>query len=125
MANYTNMVSSNQKKSREMETLAIGTIKEMLEDGEKVTVAELVKRTGCCRAYFYTNEEVRKALEFAREEQTGKVFIKPQKTILDNAIAHENEILKLRVTSLQLKLEAEIAKNTKRSDEEFDLISQL
>lgn len=43
MANYTNMVSTNQKRARKLKTLAINAINEMVTDGEKVTVAELVK----------------------------------------------------------------------------------
>lgn len=125
MANYTNMVTSNQKKSRDLQTLAIGAINEMVADGEKISVAELVNRTGCCRAYFYTNKEVNKALEIAREKQTGKIFIKPQKAILDEATKRENELLRQRIMILEqtnLQLNNKLIKQT---DDEFNQIQQL
>ena len=125
MANYTNMVSTNQKRARELETLAINAINEMITDVEKVTVAELVKRTGCCRAYFYTNKEVAKALEIAREKQTGQIFIKPQKAILDEATRRENELLRQKIMILEqanLQLNKQLIKQT---DDEFDMIQQL
>lgn len=125
MANYTNMVSTNQKRARELETLAINAINEMVTDGEKVTVAELVKRTGCCRAYFYTNKEVSKALEIAREKQTGQIFIKPQKAILDEAIKKENEFLKQKIIILQLQIEQANKNKQAKADREFDQIAQL
>lgn len=125
MANYTNMVSTNQKRARELETLAINAINEMVTDGEKVTVAELVKRTGCCRAYFYTNKEVAKALEIAREKQTGQIFIKPQKAILDEATRKENEFLKQQIQLLKLELVQANKAKLARADREFDQITQL
>lgn len=125
MANYTNMVSTNQKRGRELETLAINAINEMVTDGEKVTVAELVKRTGCCRAYFYTNKEVAKALEIAREKQTGQIFIKPQKAILDEAIRKENELLKNKIEFLQLQIVQANKEKLAKADREFDQIAQL
>ena len=125
MANYTNMVSTNQKRGRELETLAINAINEMVTDGEKVTVAELVKRTGCCRAYFYTNKEVAKALEIAREKQTGQIFIKPQKAILDEAIRKENELLKNKIEFLQLQIVQANKEKLAKADREFNQIAQL
>ena len=58
MANYTNMVKSNHDRSEAMLNLSLTTISEMVEDGEKVTVAELVRRTGFSRDYFYKNKDV-------------------------------------------------------------------
>lgn len=125
MANYTNMVTRNQKRSRDLQTLAIGAINEMVADGEKISVTELVNRTGCCRAYFYTNKEVNKALEIAREKQTGKIFIKPQKAILDEATKRENDLLRQRIMILEqanLQLNNKLIKQT---DDEFNQIQQL
>lgn len=58
MANYTNMVKSNHDRSEAMLNLSLTTISEMVEDGEKITVAELVRRTGFSRDYFYKNKDV-------------------------------------------------------------------
>ena len=125
MANYTNMVINNKKKHRDLATNAIGLINEMLDDGEKVTVAELVRRLGCCRAYFYTNEEVHNALIHAQELQTGKVFIKPQKAILDEATKRENTILKQKVAFLEQQLLQEKHNQKTKADQEFDQIANL
>lgn len=125
MAKYTNMVTTQKRKSRDLITTAIGEINQMLKDDEKVTVAELVKRTGCCRAFFYTNREVHEAFINAQEKQTGKIFVKPQKAILDEAIKKENIFLKQKIQKLEAELLQYKEKEQRNLDKEFDLIANL
>lgn len=94
MEKYEKMVELNKQRSREKIERAKREIQKMLSKNEEVTVAELVKRTGLSRIFFYNNQEVAQSLAEARGLQNGKTFIKPQKVILDKAM--ERELLKLQ-----------------------------
>lgn len=125
MANYTNMVKSNHDRSEAMLNLSLTTISEMVEDGEKVTVAELVRRTGFSRDYFYKNKDVHKALTNAISLQTGKVFINRKEESLLKATRRENELLKLKIISLEKNIETLTTELKKKSSSEFDLVNNL
>ena len=125
MANYTNMLKSNHDRSEDMLDLSLTTISEMVEDGEKVTVAELVRRTGFSRDYFYKNKDVHKALTNAISLQTGKVFINRKEESLLKATRRENELLKLKIISLEKNIETLTAELKKKSSSEFDLVNNL
>ena len=125
MSNYTNMVKSNHDRSEAMLNLSLTTISEMVEDGEKVTVAELVRRTGFSRDYFYKNKEVHDALTNAITLQTGKVFINRKEESLLKATRRENELLKLKIISLEKNIATLTAELKKKSSSEFDLVTNL
>ena len=125
MVNYTNMLKSNHDRSEAMLNLALTTISEMVEYGEKVTVAELVRRTGFSRDYFYKNKDVHKALTNAITLQTGKVFINRKEESLLKATRRENELLKLKIISLEKNIETLTAELKKKSSSEFDLVNNL
>ena len=46
----------------------------MVEEHDPVSISELMKRTGCSRTFFYTNEDVRKTYYNARSFQKGDSF---------------------------------------------------
>lgn len=125
MANYTNMLKSNHERYEAMLNLSLTTISEMLEDGEKVTVAELVKRTGFSRDYFYKNKEVHEALTHAITLQTGKVFVNKKEESLLKAVRRENELLKQKNIFLEKKIADLTAELAKRESSEFDLVNSL
>ena len=125
MANYTNMLKSNHDRSEDMLNLSLTTISEMVEDGEKVTVAELVRRTGFSRDYFYKNKDVHDALTNAITLQTGKVFINRKEESLLKATRRENELLKLKIISLEKNIATLTAELKKKSSSEFDLVNNL
>lgn len=125
MANYTNMLKSNHDRSEAMLNLSLTTIAEMVEDGEKVTVAELVRRTGFSRDYFYKNKDVHEALTNAISLQIGKVFINRKEESLLKATRRENELLKLKIISLEKNIETLTAELKKKSSSEFDLVNNL
>lgn len=125
MANYTNMLKSNHDRSEAMLNLSLTTISEMVEDGEKVTVAELVRRTGFSRDYFYKNKDVHEALTNAISLQIGKVFINRKEESLLKATRRENELLKLKIISLEKNIEILTAELKKKSSSEFDLVNNL
>ena len=125
MVNYTNMLKSNHDKSEAMLNLSLTTISEMVEDGEKVTVAELVRRTGFSRDYFYKNKDVHEELTNAISLQIGKVFINRKEESLLKATRRENELLKLKIISLEKNIETLTAELKKKSSSEFDLVNNL
>lgn len=125
MANYTNMLKSNHDRFEAMLNLSLTTISEMVEDGEKVTVAELVRRTGFSRDYFYKNKDVHDALTNAITLQTGKVFINRKEESLLKATRRENELLKLKIISLEKNIATLTAELKKKSSSEFDLVNNL
>jgi len=125
MANYTNMLKSNHDRSEAMLNLSLTTISEMVADGEKVTVAELVRRTGFSRDYFYKNKDVHEALTNAITLQIGKVFVNRKEESLLKATRRENELLKLKIISLEKNIETLTAELKKKSSSEFDLVNNL
>ena len=125
MVNYTNMLKSNHDRSEAMLNLALTTISEMVEYGEKVTVAEHVRRTGFSRDYFYKNKDVHEALTNAITLQIGKVFINRKEESLLKATRRENELLKLKIISLEKNIETLTAELNKKSSSEFDLVNNL
>ena len=58
MARYDVMVEKNREKSMEKEKLTITLIRN-LEEGESITICDLVWKTGFFRRFFYSNERVR------------------------------------------------------------------
>ena len=62
MNKYDNMIEKNRKASEEKITKAKSTIREMIEEEEKVTIPKLMKKTGLSRGFFYKNPVVRKEI---------------------------------------------------------------
>lgn len=114
---YDTMVESNKKNWSRMEEEVLREISIMLDQDIMVTVADLVKRTGRSRAYFYNNPTIKAKIDEARRLQKGKVLTHPQKTILDKAIERQNakyekEVAKLRQQIEELKAEKEKAERS-------------
>ena len=78
-----------------------------------MTVCELVKRTGLSRGFFYKNPEISKELDRARERQHGRVFVKPQKAILDKAMDNQLQVLQQQIVKLKKENETLKAENQK------------
>ena len=125
MANYTNMLKINHERSEAMLNLSLTTISEMVEDGEKVTVAELVKRTGFSRDYFYKNKEVHEALTNAITLQTGKVFVNKKEDSLLKATRRENALLKQKIIFLERDIASLTTQLKQKTSSEFDLVNNL
>ena len=125
MANYTTMVNQRKSVSETLTNLALTTINEMLEDGEKVTIKDLVIRTGCSRDFFYKNPVVNKAYRKAVEQQTGVVFVPRQKVVLDEALLAENKLLREQLKALQRQVEKANQALQAQNDAEFEQIANL
>lgn len=66
---YDTMIAKNKVESEKKIQIAKEAITEMLEQGESIIVAALVKKTGLSRGFFYKNLIVRQTLEEAIYKQ--------------------------------------------------------
>lgn len=99
MNKYDNMLAINRERSREKITSAKIAIRELMEDGERVSVPKLMKLTGLSRGFFYKNAEVRRELDDAIQQQAGT--INPRRKILDQAMDSRIEQLQNQLAQLQ------------------------
>jgi hypothetical protein len=84
MAKQDNMVQRNREESRAKVEKAIAVMTKLYQNGEQVTVAALMRKTGLSRAFFYNNKEVRAELRRFHGMQEGQSFEYPQTVVLDN-----------------------------------------
>ena len=108
---YDKMLARNRAVSREKVEKAKSAISRMLENEEAVTVSLLAGKTGLSKEFFYKNPEVRKHLIQARERQQGMLFGRPQKALLDTAIAAQLEAVKKQLAKERAEKEELIRKN--------------
>lgn len=99
MNKYDNMLAINRERSKEKITSAKIAIRELMEDGERVSVPKLMKLTGLSRGFFYKNAEVRRELDDAIQQQAGT--INPRRKILDQAMDSRIEQLQNQLAQLQ------------------------
>ncbi len=125
MANYTNMVKANKRRSQELKILALEAINEMLEDGVKVEVCSLVRRTGLSRDFFYKNKEVHEAYKMAVLSQTGKSVERSRKEVLDMALRSENRKLREELSKTRKALILSQAELDTLKTSQFDYIENL
>ena len=104
---YDKMVAITQAESQRKMNIAKNTISDMLKNMERITVAELVKRTGLSRGFFYKNELIRREMDDAIHRQEA-IF-------MDRKL--ENSVIDLRIELLKVK-----AENEKLSEQNQDLI---
>lgn len=71
----------NRERSDEKIAAAKLAIRKLLDQGERVSVPQLVKMTGASRGFFYKNPIVRAEIDRAMEQQAGT--INPRRGILD------------------------------------------
>lgn len=105
---YDNMLAVNRERSREKIANAKIAIWKMMEDGERVSVPKLIKRTGLSRGFFYKNAEVRRELDYAIQRQTD--IINPEAKVLrevaDNRVDYlQSQLARLKQENAELKKE--------------------
>ena len=127
MNKYDKMLELNKKKSEEKVTSAVNTIREMVVEKEKVSIPKLMKKTGLSRGFFYKNPIVRSEIDRALEQQAG--MIDPRRTIIDQAMEREMELLQQQVRKLKYENENLKKENEKLKKalarKELNLINQL
>ena len=108
MNKYDRMIEINKERSDEKIAAAKRAIRKLLEDGERISVPQLMKMTGLSRGFFYKNAIVRADIDRAMEQQSGT--IDPRRNILDQAMDRRIELLRQQIAELKFenaKLQAE------------------
>ena len=97
---YDKMVAITQEESKRKMQMARNAISEMLESMERITVAELVRKTGLSRGFFYKNPDIRAEMDDAIRRQI--IAFKNQKHIV---MPRETEdiMLDLRIEILRVR----------------------
>lgn len=97
---YDKMIEITQAESQRKMDIAKKTIASMLDNMERITVAELVKRTGLSRGFFYKNQTVRHTLDDAIHKQES--ILKDQRPgMLDREL--EDKMVELRLDLIKTK----------------------
>ena len=103
------IIEMSQEKSRQKVKLAMEEIQRMRNEGERITVSGLCKRTGLSNSFFYRNEkikeEVHKAVDI--QNQSYKMNI-DEAELLDE---YKEKLLAMRIIKLKAenqKLESEL-----------------
>ena len=121
---YDKMIAITQEESKRKMQLARNAISEMLESMERITVAELVRKTGLSRGFFYKNPAIRAEMDEAIRRQitafnNQKQRIMPRET--------EDIMLDLRIELLRVKEQNEklLVKNKRLETENQELRIEL
>lgn len=97
------IIEMSQEKSRQKVKLAMDEIQRMRNEGERITVSGLCKRTGLSNSFFYRNpkikEEVHKAVDI--QNQSYKMNI-DEVELLDE---YKEKLLAMRIEIIKLKTE--------------------
>lgn len=101
---YDKMIEITQAESRRKMEVAKKAISSMLDNMERITVAELVKRTGLSRGFFYKNQMVRRELDDAIHRQEA-IFKNQHPVIMDKEL--ENTMVDLKLELLRAKMQNE------------------
>lgn len=99
MSKYDKMIETNRIRSDEKIAAAKLAIRKMMEDGERISIPQLMKMTGLSRGFFYKNPIVRAEISQALEQQAGT--IDPRRGILDKAMEGKIELLEQQVRELK------------------------
>ena len=118
------MIEMNRERSDEKIAAAKLAIRKLLDQGERVSVPQLVKMTGASRGFFYKNPIVRVEIDRAMEQQAGT--INPRRGILDKAMEGRIDLLQEEIFRLRQENQALHAENqrlqkiiSKKSRSEF------
>lgn len=99
MSKYDRMIETNKERSDEKVASAKRAIRKLMEDGERISVPQLMKMTGLSRGFFYKNAIVRAEIDRAMEQQAGTVD--PRRSILDQAMDSRIELLQQQIAELK------------------------
>lgn len=99
MSKYDRMIEINKERSDEKIASAQRAIRRLLENGERISIPQLMKLTGLSRGFFYKNAVVRAEIDRAMEQQAGTVD--PRRSILDKAMDSRIELLQQQIAELK------------------------
>lgn len=109
MSKYDRMIETNKERSDEKVASAKRAIRKLMEDGERISVPQLMKMTGLSRGFFYKNAIVRAEINRAIEQQAGTVD--PRRSILDQAMDSRIELLQQQIAELKRENAKLLAEN--------------
>lgn len=109
MSKYDRMIETNKERSDEKIASAKRAIRKLMEDGERISVPQLMKMTGLSRGFFYKNAIVRAEIDRAIEQQAGTVD--PRRSILDQAMDSRIELLQQQIAELKRENAKLLAEN--------------
>lgn len=109
MSKYDRMIETNKERSDEKVASAKRAVRKLMEDGERISVPQLMKMTGLSRGFFYKNAIVRAEIDRAMEQQAGTVD--PRRSILDQAMDSRIELLQQQIAELKRENAKLLAEN--------------
>ncbi len=111
MSKYDRMIEINKERSDEKIASAKRAVRKLMEDGERISVPQLMKMTGLSRGFFYKNAIVRAEIDRAMAQQAGTVD--PRRSILDQAMDSRIELLQQQIAELKRENAKLLAENQK------------
>ena len=119
---YDKMIEITQAESQRKMEIAKKAISGMLDNMERITVAELVKRTGLSRGFFYKNQMVRRELDDAIHRQEA-IFKNQHPVIMDKEL--ENTMVDLKLELLRAKTQnEELAKSNEQLRQQVEKLQK-
>ena len=119
---YDKMIEITQAESQRKMEIAKKAISGMLDNMERITVAELVKRTGLSRGFFYKNQMVRRELDDAIHRQEA-IFKNQHQVIMDKEL--ENTMVDLKLELLRAKTQnEELAKSNEQLRQQVEKLQK-
>ena len=119
---YDKMIEITQAESQRKMEIAKKAISGMLDNMERITVAELVKRTGLSRGFFYKNQMVRSELDDAIHRQEA-IFKNQHPVIMDKEL--ENTMVDLKLELLRAKTQnEELAKSNEQLRQQVEKLQK-
>lgn len=109
MSKYDRMIETNKERSDEKVASAKRAIRKLMENGERISVPQLMKMTGLSRGFFYKNAIVRAEIDRAMKQQAGTVD--PRRSILDQAMDSRIELLQQQIAELKRENAKLLAEN--------------
>ena len=119
---YDKMIEITQAESQRKMEIEKKAISGMLDNMERITVAELVKRTGLSRGFFYKNQMVRRELDDAIHRQEA-IFKNQHPVIMDKEL--ENTMVDLKLELLRAKTQnEELAKSNEQLRQQVEKLQK-
>ena len=119
---YDKMIEITQAESQRKMEIAKKAISGMLDNMERITGAELVKRTGLSRGFFYKNQMVRRELDDAIHRQEA-IFKNQHPVIMDKEL--ENTMVDLKLELLRAKTQnEELAKSNEQLRQQVEKLQK-
>lgn len=119
---YDKMIEITQAESQRKMEIAKKAISGMIDSMERITVAELVKRTGLSRGFFYKNQMVRRELDDAIHRQEA-IFKNQHPVIMDKEL--ENTMVDLKLELLRAKTQnEELAKSNEQLRQQVEKLQK-